>query len=154
MADGSSSIVESIPVPTASVSDPPYDPSADIAERTRFVRERFGNTTRVRIEGDAFVVADPDHGVLFDPGVSLTHRAIHSLLMPGHFQGPPDRAVTVLLFSSHPSFVAFSKGALWVRSPRALQVVPAQPSPRVDREGIASLFEHPSFSRPMVRCMV
>src|SRR5271165_4684189 len=109
MPDGSSSIVGSIRSQPAAPPDPAYDLSADIAQRSRFVRERFGNSTRVGIEGDAFVVADHDHGVPFDPGVSLVHRAIHALLLRGHFQSPPDRAVTVLLFSSHSSFVAFSK---------------------------------------------
>jgi len=109
MPEGSPSIAGSIATPPEAAADPPCDPSADIADRTRFERERFGNAAREEIEGEAFVVADPDHGILFDPGVSLMQRAIHSLLSPGHFQSTPDRTVTVLLFSSHPSFVAFSK---------------------------------------------
>jgi hypothetical protein len=130
----------------------------------------------VKIEGDAFVIADPDHGVLFDQGVSLIHRAIHSLLMPGHFQGPPDRAVTVFLFSSHASFVKFSKDRYGVdpeghlygyyrRSKREILVDGTSGLPTLSHEivhpymqheafrlpawideGLGSLYEHPSFS--------
>jgi hypothetical protein len=175
MPDRSSSIVGSIPIAPALPQDPPYDLSADIAERTRFVRERFGNGTRVGIEGDAFVVADPDHGALFDPGLSLIHRAIHALLLPGHFQSTPDVAVTVLLFSSHSSFVAFSKERYGIdpkglygyyrRSRREILVDGTSGLPTLTHEivhpfmqheagrlpawideGIASLFEYPSFS--------
>lgn len=172
---GSSSMVESIPIPPEAAADPVYDLSADIAERTRFVRERFGNPTRVKIEGEAFVVADPDHGAMFDPGVSLMDRAIHALLMPGHFQSTPDRAVTVLLFSSHASFVAFSKErygldpkglyGYYRRSKREILVDGTSGLPTLTHEivhpfmqheagrlpawideGVASLFEYPSFS--------
>ncbi len=94
--------------PAASAPVPPYDLAADLAQRTAAARERFGAGTRVQVEGAAFLLVDADHGGLFDQGVSLVHRTVGALLA-GPFSGPPDRAVTVYLFSKHADYVAFSR---------------------------------------------
>ncbi|HEX8790552.1 MAG TPA: DUF1570 domain-containing protein, partial [Polyangiaceae bacterium] len=98
----------SAPAPPPAAPAPPYDLSSDVALRTDVARARFGQRTRVVVEGDAFVLVDADHGSAFDAGRSQVHRAVHALLTRA-FPGPPDRAVTVYVFSTHPAYVAFSK---------------------------------------------
>lgn len=98
----------SAPAPQPVAPEPPYDLSADAELRTQVARARFGQRTRVVVEGDAFVLVDADHGSAFDAGRSQVHRAVHALLS-GPFEGPPDRAVTVYIFSTHRAYVEFSK---------------------------------------------
>jgi len=88
--------------------DPPYDLASDIAGRTQEARARWGNRTRVAVEADAFVLVDPDHGPLFEPGDALVRRVIHSF-RSGPLPAAPDHAVTVDIFSTHAAYVAYSK---------------------------------------------
>jgi hypothetical protein len=94
--------------PRAANVDASYDLASDISARTEEARARFGRATRVRVEGEAFVLVDADHGALFGPADALVQRVIHAFLA-GPFRAPPDHSVTVDLFSSHAAYVAFSK---------------------------------------------
>ncbi len=149
MPEGSPSIVGSIPSAPEAAADPPYDLSADIADRTRFVRARFGNATRVEIEGDAFVVADPDHGApvrsrrVADASGDPCAPIVGVLPIPTG-QGchcPP------LLFAC--ILRGFLEGTLWIRSPGSLRLVDGTSGlPTLTHEIVHPFMQHEAARLP------
>jgi hypothetical protein len=73
--------------------------STDLALRIQDALDRFGPTTRVQVEGEAFVLVDPQHASFFPAEASMVRRTVASLAA-GPFPQPLQKAVTVSVFGT------------------------------------------------------
>jgi len=92
-----------IPV-DATVDAPGPSLEQDVEARIKGAHGRFGNAARVAPVGGLFVLVDvPGNGALFVRAKDLLERALPALY-DGKLARRPDRAVTVLLFSTAPAY--------------------------------------------------
>lgn len=97
---------------------PPYDLEADVRERIDGARRELDAATApVQVVGGVYVFVAADHGgPLFDEAVRVANRGLPLLLGSGHFDKPPDRAVTVYAYSSEDRYVDACKRRLGTKT--------------------------------------
>lgn len=156
------------------VPEEPYDLAADLAERKRLAREKFGKKVRLRVVEKVFLAvgAPPMNKRDFDRSLWIMRKSTTAYLN-GRFGQRPARAVSVYLFPGKRPYNKFCKkeyggcgtpyGVYYHRDRRI--VMNMRPglgtlthelvhpfvetdfpdAPEWLNEGIASLFERPSF---------
>lgn len=96
------------PSATTQVPLPPYDLQSDTRARLAAADAEFHRHVASSIERDVFLFLDADHGGRFDATLSLARKVL-SAYFAGPFAKGPDRAVSVLVFSTTPSYLAACK---------------------------------------------
>jgi hypothetical protein len=115
-----------------SAPTPPGDPLPhDARSLADAARRRFGQAVHLETVGDLFVLVDlPAHGPLFDRARSLLDRALPAFY-DGELSRRPDRAVTVLLFSTAATYRDYTRDhraesglpyGMYLPSPREIAV--------------------------------
>ncbi|HQY59930.1 MAG TPA: hypothetical protein PK141_00915 [Polyangiaceae bacterium] len=155
---------------------PPYDLAADLTARGVDAKRRLGAGAATAVVGDVFLLAGPRSFGGFASSRSLTARAL-SAFYNDRFGRRPGEAITVYLFGDAQSYSAFCKAAIheecisiygfywpserWMVMNAGLglgtlthelvhPLVEADfpDAPTWLNEGIASIFEAPTFPKP------
>ena len=158
------------------VAEAPYDLAADLVTRGEDARRRLGAGAATSVVGDVFLLAGPSSFGGFAASRSLTARAL-AAFYNDRFGRRPREALTVYLFGDAQSYSAFCKAAIheacisiygfywpserWMVMNAGLglgtlthelvhPLVEADfpDAPTWLNEGIASIFEAPTFPRP------
>lgn len=161
---------------TADAPTAPYDLAADLIARGVDAKRRLGGGASTAVVGDVFLLAGPSSFGGFASSRSLTARAL-SAFYNDRFGRRPSEAITVYLFGDAQSYSAFCKAAIheacisiygfywpserWMVMNAGLglgtlthelvhPLVEADfpDAPTWLNEGIASIFEAPTFPKP------